>query len=135
VAYDEGLVQRVRDEMSELAALGILNPDLRQGLEERIVGYPLISGLSSVACHAASRLGSAYDDRSDYDPSTSLIDSDPPHLAQLLQVPVECAARAAGELGYLLGPQGRRALIVICPAEAQDAGHGDDERVVGLSVG
>ena len=49
-------------------------------------------------------------------------------------MPVQRATRPAGEFGQLLRRGGRRPLVVVGPAQAQDAGHGDDEGIVGLGI-
>ena len=44
-----------------------------------------------------------------------MVDADPMHLAQQLQVLIQRAARPAGELGQLLRSEDRRPLVVVGP--------------------
>jgi len=122
--------QRVDVETGKLASFGILDPNLGQGLQKALVtDWPHdcrgLLGWSRIVSH----------DGADDDASSYLVDTDPLHLAELLQVPIERAAWAAGELGHLLGREGRRAFIVVGPAQPQDAGHGHDQGIVDLGVG
>jgi len=75
------------------------------------------------------------DERLQHQSPVTTVHLKPAKILKPVEVAVEGGARPPQEVGQFVGRIGPAAAVLPSPAQAQDAGHGDDQRVIHVGAG